>query len=253
MIITPLATPRITPRSAELLTLIEAHVPDMPENSVLAISSKVVALCEGSSVPIESTDKHQLIVQQAECYLPRSASDYNVQFTVVQHTLIPSAGIDASNGGDHYVLWPKDAQATANLVRRHILKHFKRSHLGVIITDSTCRPLRRGVTGIAVAHSGFAALNDYIGKPDLFERPFTVSQADISGGLAAAATVAMGEGAESTPLCLLSDMPNVVFQDRDPSKDELDDLHLYIEDDLFAPFLGPAAWQPGGQSDSATA
>ena len=129
-------------------------------------------------------------------------------------------------------------------------ERFKVNHVGVIITDSTCTPLRWGTTGIALAHSGFIAIHDYIGRPDLFGRPLEVSKANISGGLAAAAVVAMGEGAEQTPLCLIEDATFVVFQDSDPTDDELKSLYIPIEDDLFAPFLTSVAWERGGKLPS---
>ena len=55
----------------------------------------------------------------------------------------------------------------------------------------------------------------------------------------------MGEGAESTPLCVIEDVPFVKFQDRDPSEAELDEMLIPLQTDLFAPFLGAVAWQAG--------
>jgi F420-0:gamma-glutamyl ligase len=118
-------------------------------------------------------------------------------------------------------------------------------HIGVVITDSTCTPLRRGTTGICLAYSGFAAVKDYVGEPDLFGRPFRVSQANIAGGLAAAAVLAMGEGSERTPLCVIEDLPSVQFLDRDPTEDELDRARIPLDDDLFAPFLTAVGWKRG--------
>jgi len=119
------------------------------------------------------------------------------------------------------------------------------SEVGVIISDSTSRPLRRGITGIVLAHSGFLALKNYVGKPDLFDRPFNLSQADIAGGLAASAVLQMGEGNEQTPIAILSDLPFVQFQDRNPNNDELNEINLTLEDDLFAPFLTVVKWEKG--------
>ena len=105
--------------------------------------------------------------------------------------------------------------------------------------------MRRGSTGITLAHSGFSALNDYIGKPDLFGRPFTVSLADVADGLAAAAVLQMGEGRERTPIAILSDLPFVEFQNHDPKKSELKKMTISLADDLFGPFLSSVKWQKG--------
>ncbi len=161
--------------------------------------------------------------------------------------MIPNAGIDESNAGDVYVLWPKDSQATANEVREHLSKKFDIKELGVVITDSTCSPLRRGVSGIALGFSGIKPLRDYVGTPDLFNRPFKVSQSDIVGGLAATAVLMMGEGAERTPLALFTDVTVVDFVDRNPTPDELASLRIPLEEDLFAPFLEQTDWQRGGR------
>ena len=122
---------------------------------------------------------------------------------------------------------------------------FKLKNVGVLITDSTCQPLRRGTVGITLAHSGFLSLHDYIGTPDLFGRPFTVSQANIGGCLASAAVLVMGEGTEQTPFCIMSDMPFVTFQDRNPNQNEIDLQRIPIEEDLFAPFLTNIEWEQG--------
>ena len=150
------------------------------------------------------------------------------------------AGIDESDGDDNYVPWPKDAQRTANEIRASLRKRHGREQIGVIITDSTCHPLRRGTNGIMLAYSG--ALNDYVGKPDLFGRPFAVSQADIAGGLAAAAVLQMGEGAEQKPIAVLSDLPFVHFEDSDPSAEELATVIIPLEEDLFACRVPELVW-----------
>jgi F420-0:gamma-glutamyl ligase len=96
-----------------------------------------------------------------------------------------------------------------------------------------------------LAYSGFRALNDYIGRPDLFGRPFAVSQADVAGGLAAAAVLQMGEGTEQTPIAILSELPFVHFQERDPTAEELATVIISLAEDLFAPFLTSVQWQQG--------
>lgn len=107
--------------------------------------------------------------------------------------------------------------------------------------------MRRGTMGITLAYCGFKALKNYIGKPDLFGKPFSVSQADIAGGLTAAAVLQMGEGTERTPIAVITDVPFVEFQDREPSTEELTETTIPLEDDLFAPFLQNVPWQKGAK------
>jgi putative folate metabolism gamma-glutamate ligase len=245
MIVTPIKTNKILPGEVDLISLLDVAIEKLENSSVVAITSKIVSLCENNVVPINSIDKEQLTSREANLYLPANYSKYNQHFTITGHTLIPVAGIDESNGNGNYIIWPKNVQKTANHVRNYLKKRFMLSEVGVIITDSTCRPLRRGTTGIMLAHSGFLALKNYMGKPDLFDKPFNISQADIAGGLAASAVLQMGEGNEQTPIAILSDLPFVQFQNRNPNKNELKEINLTLENDLFAPFLTAVSWKKG--------
>jgi F420-0:gamma-glutamyl ligase len=72
-----------------------------------------------------------------------------------------------------------------------------------------------------------------------------VTQQNVAGGLAAAATLAMGEGAEQTPLCLITDFDALEFRNEDPAPEELAETVIEPEDDLFAPFLNAVEWKKG--------
>lgn len=245
MIVTPIKTRKVLPKACTLTQLLDESLHDVPEKSVVAITSKVVALCEGRVVPMEGTDKDELIAQETQLYLPRNQNPYNVTLSITRNQLVASGGVDESNSAGMYVLWPQHAQATANAVREYLCKKFNRTHLGVIITDSTTRPLQWGTTGISIAHSGFKALHSYIGEKDLFGRPFEYQTNNIQNGLAAAAVVTMGEGDECKPLAVLSDLDFVEFVDRNPTSDELRKLLIDPKVDLYAPLLTNVAWHKG--------
>jgi putative folate metabolism gamma-glutamate ligase len=243
-----LRTARVAAGSHEICDLIDASLPELTPGSVLAVTSKVVALCEGRVRDPASVSKDDIIRAESNAYLPRSSSRYDVSLTIKNHTLIPSAGIDESNAGGNYVLWPADPEQSADMIWEHLAKRFGMRRFGVVITDSTTAPLRIGVVGISIAHAGFAAINNFVGEADLFGRPLAMTQANVANGLAAAAVVVMGEAAEQTPLALLSDLPFVSFQERTPTPDERNALVMEPADDLYAPLLGAVAWEPGGDS-----
>ncbi len=226
--------------------LLDKVVVALPEQTVVAVTSKIVSLCEGS-VAQADTPKEVLVKQHADWYLPKESSPYGYQLTVTNSTLVASAGIDESNGDGQYVLWPRDTQASANLIREYLCAKHNLNEVGVIITDSTSRPLRRGTTGIALAHSGFEALHDYRSQQDVFGKTLHSSVANIAEGLAAAAVVAMGEGAESTPIALICDSPTVRFQKRNPTDEELTIYNMTMEEDVFAPLLTAAPWKSDRQ------
>ena len=246
MRITAHRTSVISASSETLIQILISNLPSIGEGSVLAITSKIVALSEGRTLPIEDIDKAALIKQESDFYLPAQTSKYGITLTIKNGILIPTAGIDKSNALNQYVLWPSNSQEAANKVRECLVEKFGLQNIGVIITDSKTSPLRWGTTGIALAHSGFLALNDYVGKLDLFGRPLKITRANVMDMLAVSAVGVMGEGDEQTPLAVIEDLPFVTFQQRNPSAEELERMQINLEDDLYAPILQSANWQKGG-------
>lgn len=246
MKVIPIKTSIVRPGALSLIEFLDIYITEFSEKNILAVTSKIISLCEGNVVPADEDVKEKIALAESQYYLPATYSKYGHHFTVTQGTLISMAGIDASNTGDYFALWPKDSQKTANEIRTYLCKRFNLKHVGVIVTDSTSQPLRRGTAGICLAYSGFVALNNYVGKNDLFQRPLKMTQSNISSGLAAAAVVCMGEGAEQTPLAVVSELDFVSFQQRNPTSKELNEVYVSLRDDLFAPFLTSVSWQKGG-------
>jgi putative folate metabolism gamma-glutamate ligase len=250
MIVRTVKTKRLEPAANTILEVLDKYIDKLSEGSIIAITSKIVSICEGRVVAMDSVDKEELVKQEADYYLPSEKSNYDYHFTITRNSLTSLSGIDESNGDDNYILWPKDAQDSANRIREHLKQKFGLSKVGVIITDSTCMPFRWGTIGTALGYSGFKAVNDYIGKPDLFGRPFKVSRSGIAIGLSAAAVLAMGEGSEQTPIAIIKDVPFVEFQNSDPTREELELFYIVSKDeDLFAPFLNSVEWEKGGQNE----
>lgn len=245
MNIKAIRTRAVTANAISVTELLDESLDSLDENTIVVITSKVISICEGAVVPMAENDREALIVQEADQYLPKTLSRYGHHFSIKYNTLIASAGIDESNGDGQYVLWPRDPWKTANDARNHLKQRFGVANVGIIISDSTCQPLRLGTVGISIAHSGFSALRNYIDQPDIFGRPFDVSRANISNGLASAAVVTMGEGAEQTPIATLSDVSFVEFTDKDISAEEIAELNISLEEDLFAPFLSAVEWKKG--------
>jgi dihydrofolate synthase / folylpolyglutamate synthase len=243
MIVTPIKTNSIRVNQYSLTKLLDQYIHDFHEHEVLVVTSKVVSLGEGNVVSVETADKDALVASEADYYLPKEKNAWGVFISVKNNTLIAAAGIDESNGDGYYTLWPKDIQKSANEIREYLCERFNLKEVGVLITDSHLQPLRWGTVGTCLAHSGFMALNNYIGEPDVFGRKLTMTYSSVVEGLAASAVVCMGEGNESTPLAHITDVPFVHFQDRNPSDEELEKLHISIEEDIFAPLLTSVKWK----------
>jgi F420-0:gamma-glutamyl ligase len=69
-----------------------------------------------------------------------------------------------------------------------------------------------------------------------------VTKANVMDGLASASVLIMGEGNEQTPMAIITDINFVEFCDNNPSQEELDDLNIKLEDDLYYPILKNAGW-----------
>ncbi|MFZ2544643.1 MAG: coenzyme F420-0:L-glutamate ligase [Candidatus Saccharimonadales bacterium] len=245
MNITSIRTRVVTANTISLTDLLDESIESFEENSVIVITSKIISLCENAVVPMSDTNREDLIKREADLYLPKTISRYGHHFSIKYNTLIASAGIDESNGNGDYILWPRDPWNTAENVRLHLQKRFDVKNIGVVISDSTCQPLRRGTIGTSIAHSGFIALRNYIGKPDIFGRTINMTSANVTNALASAAVVMMGEGNEQTPIAVLSDLSFIDFVNRRPTPEEITDLNIPLHEDLFAPFLETAEWQQG--------
>jgi F420-0:gamma-glutamyl ligase len=68
MIITPIKTPKVLPNSVTLLDLITVSISEIKENSILAITSKVVSLCENRVKSMSLYDKKGLVKQESDRY-----------------------------------------------------------------------------------------------------------------------------------------------------------------------------------------
>jgi dihydrofolate synthase / folylpolyglutamate synthase len=227
---------------ATLIQFIERYVKDLPESSILVITSKVAALCEGRTVPVGAAVKEELVIQEAEYWLPPQGK-YAMCLCIKEGRFIPMAGIDESNADGRYVLWPTQPYAAARSVWRHLRKRFGLKKVGVIITDSTTAPLRLGTAGISIGHAGFEPLRNYIGEPDIFGRKLKYTKVNHVDPLAAAAVVLMGDGNECTPLAIITSVPFVRFTSRPLSAA---DSQIPMKKDLYEPILSLIQWRKGG-------
>lgn len=206
------------------------HISALPNQSVVVIASKIIALSEGRVIACHSKEeKHQIAREESEFYLDSKW----IPLTIKDGLLMMAAGIDESNVGNTCLLLPKNPFDSAQRIRSFLMDHFKLSQLGIIVSDSRLFPLRQGVTGCAIGYAGFHGLKDYRGTKDLHGRTFTMESLNIADCLASAAIVEMGEGAEQQPLAIITDT-TLEWTDQQPGPEE---LRIAKEDDLYAPLF----------------
>ena len=120
-----------------------------------------------------------------------------------------NAGIDQSNimpgdgdPEDMCLLLPVDSDTSAEKLRIEIEKRCG-VQVGIIINDSLGRAWRIGTLGLAIGVAGFTALEDYIGKHDIYGRELLVTQVAAADEMAAGASLVMGQTTEKTPIVLV--------------------------------------------------
>ncbi len=203
------------------------------EKSVLAISSKLFSLAENRIVPQKDNgkEKEKLIFQEADYNL--GESQYGYHLTIKEGLLLPSAGIDQSNSptGD-YLLFPKNPYLSLKKLWVDLKSQLSIKQLGLLMTDSHTTPLRRGVTGVALAHWGFKAVRDCRGQLDLYQRELKVTTINNIDALAGAAVWMMGEGNEQRPLALIEHA--LLEWEAESSSQE---IRIPLEEDLYKPLL----------------
>lgn len=247
MIVRPYKTKAVTIGDS-LLNIIDDSLTTLSDGDIVVITSKIVSICEGAIIKNDGiVDKAELIRKEAEYYIEdEKITRLGLTITIKQSLLIANAGVDESNGNGNFVLWPKNVQKTTNTIWHHLREKHNLKELGVIITDSRLSPLRWGTLGVGLSWCGFAALNDYIGKLDIFGRTCKLTKSSILDGLAVAAVLTMGEGNEQTPLALVTQVPFVRFMDRPPTKQEIKNMQISKEDDIYSPLTNSSKWKKGG-------
>lgn len=231
MNIITIKTEKIAKHHIELEQLLDKYIKSLKERSIIVITSKVLSIIEDKIKPLtENID--ELINQEAD-FISTRPNKYGKFITIKYNALISAAGIDQSNGDGSYVLLPSNPQRTARQIYFYLSKKFKTKKFGIIISDSRSMPLRVGATGVAIGFWGFAPLNSYIGKKDIFGRFLKYEQANIVDALAAIAVLAMGEGNEQTPIVIIEDLEQVNFSAMRPNQKDLKEFFISLEDDIF--------------------
>ncbi len=220
---------RIFKEGENLVAFVREHIPRLKERTVLAVTSKIVALSERRTArPAGKAAEEALIRSESTAVVPTK----HVFVTIQGGMLTANAGIDASNAVEGVILLPKYPSRSAARLLRSLKRAYRVKRLGIVITDSRTMPLRAGVTAVAIAYAGMKGLRDYRRKRDIFGRRFRYTQVNIPDSLATASALTMGEGAERQPLAIVEDAP-VAFA----SRTRKNELRIPPADDMYGPLL----------------
>jgi|SRR3989344_830322 len=220
---------RIFREHENLGAFIFKYIKKIPENSILVVTSKIVALAEGRTVEHRSNKEKIKLIKEESDFVLKTGQTW---FTIKDGMVMAASGIDESNAKGKLTLLPKDSFRSAEILRKKLMKNFRVKNLGVLITDSGFLPLRVGAIGLALGYAGFQGVRNYIGKKDLFGRVLKVSRTDVADSLATSAVLCMGEGKEKQPLALITNAP-VIFRNKINKKE----LIINPKKDIYAPLF----------------
>jgi len=221
---------RIFREGDDLVSFITKYVPRLKEGSILAVTSKVVALAEGRTASIRNEKEKAALIKKESSWMLRTHKRW--WWTKKDGALLVNAGIDESNADGKVVLLPADSFKAAAELRSALKRKYGVKKLGVVITDSRISPMRNGVTGLALGYAGFRGVRDYRGKKDLFGRTLSVTVTDVADSIATAAAFVMGEGSERQPLAVIEDAP-VEFVERV----DRNEARISPKEDMYAPLF----------------
>jgi F420-0:gamma-glutamyl ligase len=240
----PIKTTALKPPKSDIFKVVNKNLPRLKNGDVLFITSKILAIHQGRTTKLGTKDKYKLIKQEADFSLPmHKLAGHKFILTIKDHTLIPNAGIDESNGNGFYVLWPKNTQKLLKEIWQYLRKKNKIKNLGVVATDSHTIPLRWGTLGISTGFYGINPLKDYRGAKDIFGRKLQFTQSNIIDALSAAAVLFIGEGKEKTPMLIARGLNFIKFSNKDLYKK----LVINSKDDIYAPLLKQFRKRPQAQ------
>jgi len=233
MNVRPIKT-RVFKEWEELTAFIRKYIPKLKNASVLAITSKVVALSEGRTAFIRNRKEKEALIKKESDWALKTHPEW--WWTQKDDMLLVNAGIDDSNANGKLVLLPRDSFKIARNLQIRLRKLYRIRKLGIVITDSRISPMRAGVTGLALGYAGFRGVRDYRGKKDLFGRKLKVTMTDVADSLATAATLVMGEGAERQPLAIIEEAP-VEFVEKVNRRE----VQISAKEDMYRPLFKYAA------------
>lgn len=175
------------------------------DGDVLCVSSKIVSKARGLVVPPEAKAR---AVEAATVRLVARRRHGHVVTSVVETVAGPvlaGAGIDASNAPDGLLLLPAEPDAEAAALCAALRERLG-VRVGVVLTDTSSRIWRTGVTDIALGAAGVRVLEDLRGGTDDAGRPMGVTVRALGDELAAAADLVKGKTGR-TPLAIVRGLP----------------------------------------------
>jgi coenzyme F420-0:L-glutamate ligase / coenzyme F420-1:gamma-L-glutamate ligase len=225
MLIVPVVTARLK-QGDDVVRILGENVQD---GDIVVVSSKALAMVEGQERSLDAIT----VTDEAKMLAKKTNQDPRFSALVLEETkrmngdvvgtcpwalltslrpdgmktgriLCPNAGLDRSNVRDDCAIgWPVDSLASVRTFRDELQKQGK--HIGVILSDSCCRPGRLGVVAFALTIAGLDPIASQVGKKDLFGHELRFTHEAVADQLATAGNAVMGNANQSIPAAIIRD------------------------------------------------
>ncbi|MFJ7149722.1 coenzyme F420-0:L-glutamate ligase [Streptomyces sp. NPDC100445] len=194
----------------DLAKLIAAAEPDLADGDVLLVTSKIVSKAEGRVV--RAADREAAIDAETVRVVARRGALRIVENR--QGLVMAAAGVDASNTpAGTVLLLPEDPDASARALRAG-LRDALGVDVGVVVTDTSGRPWRTGLTDVAIGAAGVRVLDDLRGGTDAHGNPLSATVVATADELAAAGDLVKGKTA-GRPVAVVRGLAHLVTPARD--------------------------------------
>ena len=205
------------PITDRVLAAAEKTCGGFEEGDVLVLAETAVATSEGNVIDLsgvepspraqELAEKYRMDPRTVEVVLQESDSIIGgipgFLLCMKGGTLLPNAGVDASNAPPGCVTpLPADPDRSALSIKAAIESQAG-VRIGVIIADSRTHAMRLGCSGVAIGSAGIPSVIDDRGRSDLFGRTLEVTKRAVADNIASAAELVMGEADECTPAAII--------------------------------------------------
>ncbi len=110
----------------DLYEILDKYLPRLEENSVVAVTSKIISICQGDVVKNDgSVNKDELVKKEADYYIESGDETLygKVFLTRKNGHIVFTAGIDESNADGNFILWPRNLQEATNNIWHYLRKN----------------------------------------------------------------------------------------------------------------------------------
>jgi coenzyme F420-0:L-glutamate ligase/coenzyme F420-1:gamma-L-glutamate ligase len=213
------------------------------QTDIVIVTSKVVSIAEGKVMNLTSVEpscfarkiatellkdpRHAEVILRETKSIVRMAQNHLIVET--KHGFVcANAGVDKSNirGEDVVATLPDDPDLSARRIRDDIEK-LCGVKVAVVIADTFGRPLRRGVTNVAIGVAGLLPIMDLRGTMDMYGYELRVTQIAVADELASAAELVMGKTRR---------IPAVIVRGygyKESENGTAKELNMPVEEDIF--------------------